>query len=157
MTEPLAFAPARNANRYFHSEQHENWLLILSTTKGQFRNITTPAITLRRSLSIAQLSDDPREREETVAGMLLCSTVDLSLRLSHSTLGIPVRIQTPDLSQTWTTIHQELMSLRKLERNARVRTVSLDTTCCHQFRDLVKGQVTFYCQTYSGRRTVNNQ
>jgi 5-methylcytosine-specific restriction enzyme subunit McrC len=52
-----------------------------------------------------------RQGEENVEGILLYPTVDRPLRVSYSILGIPVRIQTLDLSQPWQTIHDELKQL----------------------------------------------
>ena len=46
-----------------------------------------------------------RQGEEKVEGIFLYPTVDQSVRVSYSILGIPLRIQTLDLSQPWRTIH----------------------------------------------------
>ena len=52
-----------------------------------------------------------RQGGEKVEGILLYPTVDKPLRVNYSILGIPVRVQTLDLSQSWQTIHDELMQL----------------------------------------------
>ena len=48
---------------------------------------------------------------EKIEGILLYPTVDQDLRISYSILGMPVRIQTLNLSQPWEKIRNELIQL----------------------------------------------
>jgi 5-methylcytosine-specific restriction enzyme subunit McrC len=52
-----------------------------------------------------------RQGDEKVEGVLLYPTVDQSLRITYSILGIPVTIQTLDLARPWRAIHEDIMQL----------------------------------------------